>query len=57
MADPYPKEKSHPAALARQKYTISKLALFKATFNREIVLMKRNSIVFFVKAFQVPHFD
>lgn len=50
---PYPKDKCHPAALSKQKFTISKLELFKATFNRELLLMKRNSIVFFVKGFQV----
>ena len=53
LADPYPREKSHPAALAKKMYTISKMELFRATFNREVVLMKRNSIVFIVKAFQV----
>jgi ABC-type multidrug transport system permease subunit len=53
LAEAYPREKSHPAALAKQKYTITKLALFRATFDRELVLMKRNSIVFFVKAFQI----
>ncbi|KAG0587732.1 hypothetical protein KC19_2G187600 [Ceratodon purpureus] len=53
LADPYDRAKSHPSALAKQKFTISKLDLFRATFNREVVLMKRNSIVFFVKTFQI----
>lgn len=53
LAEPYPKEKSHPAALIKEKYTISKLELFRVTFEREVVLMKRNSIVAIVNVVEV----
>jgi hypothetical protein len=53
LAEPYPREKSHPAALVKEKYTISKPELFRVTFDREVVLMKRNAIVSIVNVFQV----
>lgn len=53
LAIPFPKEKSHPAALAKQKYAISNKELFLATFSRELTLNKRNSIVYIIKAIQV----
>jgi len=53
LAEPYPREKCHPAALAKKKYTISTLELFRVTFDRELILMKRNAIVFIVNVFQV----
>lgn len=53
LAEPYPKEKCHPAALAKKNYTISKMELFRVTFHRELILMKRNAIVFIVNVFQV----
>ena len=56
LAVPYPREKSHPAALIKKKYTISKLEQFRVTFEREVLLMKRNAIVYIVNVFQVyPH--
>lgn len=54
LSEPFPKEKSHPAALATKKYTISQLELLRITFDREFILMKRNAIVFIVNVFQVP---
>ena len=53
LAFPFPKERSHPAALAVNKYSISKLELLKICFQRERVLQKRNAIVGIVKATQV----
>ena len=53
LAVPYPKEKSHPAALATKLYSISNLELFKASFKRETILAKRNSIVYVIKVIQV----
>lgn len=53
LAVPFPKEKSHPAALAQKKYTISNGELFKASFAREVTLAKRHAVVYIVKAVQV----
>jgi hypothetical protein len=53
LAVPFPKEKSHPAALATKRYSISNLELFKASFKRETILAKRNSIVYVIKVIQV----
>jgi hypothetical protein len=57
LAVPFPKEKSHPAALAHKKYTISNRELFKASFTREVTLAKRHAVVYIVKAVQVSLFD
>jgi ABC-type multidrug transport system ATPase subunit len=53
LAEPYPKDKSHPAALAMNRYSIPKLELLKIYFRRERVLQKRNAVVLIVKAVQV----
>lgn len=56
MAVPFPKDKSHPAALAMNKYSIPKLELLKLCFRRERILQKRNAVVSIVKFFQVRKF-
>lgn len=53
LAVPYPREKCHPAALAKEKYSISNSELFRATFDRELTLFKRNGIVAIIKAIQI----
>ncbi|GFP99541.1 pleiotropic drug resistance protein 1 [Phtheirospermum japonicum] len=53
LAVPFDKTKSHPAALTTQKYGLGKKELLKACTEREILLMKRNSFVFFFKIFQL----
>ncbi|KAL6524197.1 transcription factor [Orobanche minor] len=53
IAVPFDKTKSHPAALTTQKFGLGKKELLKACTEREILLMKRNSFVFFFKIFQV----
>ncbi|KAL1224342.1 ABC transporter G family member 34 [Cardamine amara subsp. amara] len=50
---PYDKAKTHPAALVTQKYGISNWELFKACFDREWLLMKRNSFVYVFKTVQI----
>ncbi|XP_019101287.1 PREDICTED: ABC transporter G family member 34-like [Camelina sativa] len=50
---PYDKSKTHPAALVTQKYGISNKELFKACFDREWLLMKRNSFVYVFKTVQI----
>ncbi|PIA48197.1 hypothetical protein AQUCO_01400641v1, partial [Aquilegia coerulea] len=49
----YDKSKSHPAALVKKKYGLSKIELFKACFDREILLMKRSSFIWIFKAIQI----
>jgi hypothetical protein len=53
LAAPYDKRKSHPTALTTKKYGVGKKELFKASFSREYLLMKRNSFVYIFKLVQV----
>jgi len=53
LSVPYDKTKTHPAALVTEKYGISKWELFKACFDREWLLMKRNSFVYIFKITQI----
>ncbi|KAH7427104.1 hypothetical protein KP509_10G030800 [Ceratopteris richardii] len=53
LCRPYPRERSHRAALAFSRYSVSKLDLFKACFAREWLLMKRNSFVYIFKGIQL----
>ncbi|KAI3737598.1 hypothetical protein L2E82_27606 [Cichorium intybus] len=53
LGKPYDKTKSHPAALTTEKYGLSKKELLKACTDREVLLMKRNSFVYFFKLFQL----
>ncbi|KAL0896904.1 hypothetical protein Bca101_080865 [Brassica carinata] len=50
---PYDKSKTHPAALVTEKYGITNWELFKACFDREWLLMKRNSFVYVFKTVQI----
>ncbi|XAR60104.1 Xenobiotic-transporting ATPase [Bertholletia excelsa] len=50
---PYDKSKTHPAALVTKKYGISNRELFKASFAREWMLMKRNSFLYIFKTTQI----
>lgn len=52
---PFPKEKSHKAALVTKKYTVSRGELFKTVFAKEWLLFKRNSIVTIFKTMQVDN--
>lgn len=52
---PFPKEKSHKAALVTKKYTVSRGELFKTVFAKEVLLFKRNSIVTIFKTMQVDN--
>ncbi|KAF9593931.1 hypothetical protein IFM89_026174 [Coptis chinensis] len=49
----YDKAKCHPAALVKKKYGLSKTKLFKACFDREVLLMKRSAFIFIFKAIQL----
>ncbi|CAN1252377.1 Pleiotropic drug resistance protein 2 [Linum perenne] len=49
----FEKSETHPAALERSRYAISKWDLLTACFEREWLWMKRNSIVFVFKTVQI----
>lgn len=53
LAVPYPKEKSHPAALCKKKYAGTRMELFKTNFSKEFLLYKRNAVITIFKALQV----
>ncbi|EPS69296.1 hypothetical protein M569_05469, partial [Genlisea aurea] len=53
LAVPFNKQKSHPGALAMEKYGISKKELLKACTAREYLLMQRNRFVYIFKFVQV----
>ncbi|KAL4180879.1 hypothetical protein AMTRI_Chr12g234550 [Amborella trichopoda] len=53
LSVPYDKSKCHPAALVRNKYGLTKMELFKACFDREVLLMKRSAFIFIFKAIQI----
>ncbi|XP_043718326.1 pleiotropic drug resistance protein 1-like isoform X1 [Telopea speciosissima] len=53
LATPFDKTKSHPAALTTDKYGVSKTELLKASIDRELLLMKRNSFVYIFKTVQL----
>lgn len=53
LAHPYPKHRSHRAALTHEKYTVTKTEIFKATFAKEVLLMKRDAFVYIFKTTQL----
>jgi hypothetical protein len=53
LSVPFPKDKSHRAALAKKTYAVSRTELFKASFAKEWVLYKRNAIITIFKTMQV----
>lgn len=55
IATPFDKSKSHPAALTKAKYGVNKKELLKACLAREVLLMKRNSFVYFFIMAQVSN--
>ncbi|KAE9619280.1 putative iron-chelate-transporting ATPase [Lupinus albus] len=50
---PYDSTKTHPAALAKENYGISKPELLKACFAREWLLMKRSAPIYIFKTTQI----
>ncbi|KAL9264841.1 Pleiotropic drug resistance protein 1-like protein [Drosera capensis] len=53
LATPFDRSKNHPAALTTDKYGVGKKEILKATFSRELLLMKRNSFVYIFKIAQL----
>ncbi|CAA0838334.1 ABC transporter G family member 40, partial [Striga hermonthica] len=52
LSIPFNKTQNHPAALTTEKYGLGKKEILKACTDRELLLMKRNSFVYFFKLFQ-----
>ncbi|CAM6100567.1 unnamed protein product [Calypogeia fissa] len=53
LAVPFNKAESHPAALTFEKYSVSRKELFMANFEKELLLMKRNSFIYIFKGTQI----
>ncbi|XP_071731908.1 ABC transporter G family member 35-like [Rutidosis leptorrhynchoides] len=52
LSIPYDKNQSHKAALVCKKYLVSKRELFKASWDKEWLLIKRNAFVYVFKSVQ-----
>ncbi|KAI4305245.1 hypothetical protein L6164_028622 [Bauhinia variegata] len=50
---PYDKSQCHPSALPRTKFAVSKMELFKACFEREVLLVKRHIFLYVFRTCQV----
>ncbi|KAF4399195.1 hypothetical protein G4B88_022278 [Cannabis sativa] len=53
LSVPFDKERGHKAALVFEKYSVSKMELLKACFDKEWLLIKRNSFVYVFKSVQM----
>lgn len=53
LSVPYDKARSHKAALVFKKYLVPKRELLKASFDKEWLLIKRNSFVYVFKTVQI----
>ncbi|KAF5466529.1 hypothetical protein F2P56_016447 [Juglans regia] len=53
LSVPYDKANSHRAALVFNKYSVPKMELLKACFDKEWLLMKRNSFFYVFKTIQI----
>ncbi|XP_078438732.1 pleiotropic drug resistance protein TUR2-like [Wolffia australiana] len=53
LSTPFDRCRNHPAALTKSKFGVSKMELLRACFDREWLLMKRNSFVYIFKVVQL----
>ncbi|OMO66550.1 hypothetical protein COLO4_30505 [Corchorus olitorius] len=53
LSVPFDKSQSHKAALVFTKYSIPKLELLKACWDKEVLLMKRNAVFYVFKTSQI----
>lgn len=53
LSVPFDKSRGHKAALAFQKYSVSKMQLLKASWDKEWLLIKRNSFLYVFKTVQI----
>ncbi|CAI9281118.1 unnamed protein product [Lactuca saligna] len=53
LSIPYDKSESHNAALVFEKYLVPKMELLKASWDKELLLMKRNAFIYIFKSIQI----
>ncbi|KAI3761584.1 hypothetical protein L1987_52004 [Smallanthus sonchifolius] len=53
LSVPYDKNKSHKAALVYKKYFVPKMELLKASWDKEVLLMKRNAPIYVFRTVQI----
>lgn len=53
LSAPYDKSSSHPSALSKTKYAVSKWELCKACFSREVLLISRHRFLYIFRTCQV----
>jgi hypothetical protein len=53
LSVPFDKSQAHGAALVYKKYSVPKMELLKASFDKEWLLIKRNSFVYVFKTIQL----
>ncbi|KAI3777844.1 hypothetical protein L1987_47647 [Smallanthus sonchifolius] len=53
LSVPYDKNKSHKAALVYKKYFVPKMELLKASWDKEVLLMKRNAPIYVFRTIQI----
>ncbi|KAL8516358.1 hypothetical protein ACS0TY_014856 [Phlomoides rotata] len=53
LSSPYDKSKIHPSTLPKTKYAVPRMEIFKACFNRELLLMNRHRFLYIFKTCQV----
>ncbi|XP_076894183.1 ABC transporter G family member 29-like [Bidens hawaiensis] len=53
LSVPYDKSQSHRAALVYKKYLVPKIELLKASWDKEVLLMKRNAPIYVFRTIQI----
>jgi hypothetical protein len=53
LATPFPKEKSSPHALITERYALKPYEMYKAMWDREIILARRNSFLWIFRGTMV----
>ncbi|KAK4762338.1 hypothetical protein SAY86_008106 [Trapa natans] len=53
LSNTYDKSKSHPTALSKTKYAVSRMELFKTSFTQELLLISRHRFLYTFRTFQV----
>jgi ABC-type multidrug transport system ATPase subunit/ABC-type multidrug transport system permease subunit len=53
LSAPFDKSRNHQASLVFKKFAVPKMDLLKASFDKEMLMIKRNSFVYIFKAVQI----
>ncbi|KAK4764116.1 hypothetical protein SAY87_013554 [Trapa incisa] len=56
LSNTYDKSKSHPTALSKTRYAVSRMELFKTSFTQELLLISRHRFLYTFRTFQVAFF-